>query len=593
MKNLTVLAKQVIIFGLAFSLVGFYSCNPLKKMQKNLDLVKIKVENDILEVHGDSINVFFDTYFPPKYFHKKAILKLEPILNYSMDSIYMKPFFVAGEKVNLETNKIPASNVVYKKPGGTIPLKDRVRYEEGMDDAVIYLISSYKIDSDFDELDQCICDVKKYQLSDGLITTSQTVQPTDNLSLAGSFATEKLVAKGVIYYELDKFDVKVDMKESRDFKIPFIIDPVIDLAKKEGFEIEGISMNSQASPDGPYDRNQKLAENRKNISYKYMIEKLKKAGFQQVYDSNFYKRDQVYEDWAGLKELISKSDLSIKEDILKIIASELPLDEKEEAIKKLGQWEVLTKSILPMLRKTEIALTAKTKLRDVPTLIELFKKGNLDTFYNKQELLLLGYNLDNVDDQEKLFNYYITKYPNDYEGYNNMATTYIQRGQYDKALESLSELNKKFPNKKEIIFNTAVCYRFKGEYDTALYLYDEAAKMGANVKNNKGILYIKKGDYEMAIQTFEDNRYDYNRALAYTLNKKYDDAEKVIEKIDDKSAWDFYLRAIVGARKQDVDLMTTSLTRAIKLDPTFREKAKEDREFRNYWNKPEFENAIR
>ncbi len=154
-------------------------------------------------------------------------------------------------------------------------------------------------------------------------------------------------------------------------------------------------------------------------------------------------------------------------------------------------------------------------------------------------------------------------------------------------------MNKKHPNTKEVLQNAGICYRIKGEYDTALYIYEKAAAAGADVRNNKGILYIKTADYELAIQSFEGDRYDYNRALAYTLKKDLTGAKNVLDKIDDKSAEDFYLRAIVGARSKDVDLLTTSLTRAIKLDGSIRQRAKEDLEFRNYWVKPEFENAIR
>jgi hypothetical protein len=103
----------------------------------------------------------------------------------------------------------------------------------------------------------------------------------------------------------------------------------------------------------------------------------------------------------------------------------------------------------------------------------------------------------------------------------------------------------------------------------------------------------KTADYELAIQTFEEDRYDYNRALAYTLKKDFNGAKNVLDKIDDKTAEDFYLRAIVGARSKDIDLLTTSLTRAIKLDGSIRQRAKEDLEFRNYWDKAEFENALR
>jgi tetratricopeptide (TPR) repeat protein len=593
MKNLANYRKQLFFIGMSILFVSFYGCNPLKKMQKDLDKVKIKVVDDVLEVHADSINVYFDTYIPENYFHKKAIMKLDPFLSYKTDSIFMTPLLLAGEKVDLQSNKIPSSNVVPFKAGATVPYREKLRYEPGMKNSTIYLVGSYKIDSDYDELDNCICDVKKYMISEGVIATSQTVQPTETIGIAGSFTPTRIVANGVIYYENDKYIIKKGQTESKDFKLPFVLDPVFDLVIKEGYQIEGVTMHSQASPDGAFDRNEFLAKSRKSVSYAYMVKRLKAIGFEQVYDSGFYKRDQTYEDWEGLKQLISKSDLSIKEDILKIIASDLPLDEKEANIRKLGQWEVLAKTILPKLRKTEIAMTAKTIIRELSVLNALYKENKLDEFYNKQEVLYLAYNTKSLDDQAKLYTYYNEKYPDEYVGLNNLAGVHILKGQYDDALDILTKLNKKHPNTKEVLQNAGICYRIKGEYDTALYIYEKAAAAGADVRNNKGILYIKTADYELAIQSFEGDRYDYNRALAYTLKKDLTGAKNVLDKIDDKSAEDFYLRAIVGARSKDVDLLTTSLTRAIKLDGSIRQRAKEDLEFRNYWVKPEFENAIR
>jgi len=594
MKSLTVKRNFFPLVSVIIVMPFLFSCNPLKKMQKNLDQMKIKVEDEVLEVHADSINVFFDTYVPAKFFHKKAILKLEPILLFNNDSIFMTPFFIAGEKVDLEANKINTKNIIPFKTGGTVPFKEKLRYEPGMETSMLYILSSYKIDSKYDELDQCVCDVKKDKLSDGLVATSQTIQPTDNVAITGSFAPERLVAKGTIYYECDKYVLKPGMVESKDFKLPFVVNPVLDLIKKEGFEVEGMNLHSQASPDGPLKRNEFLAKNRNTVSYDYMLAKLKELQFQQVYDTNFYKRSQTYEDWDGLKELISKSDLSIKEDILKIIASELPLDEKEVNIKKLGNWKDITSNIMPKLRKTEISLTAKTIIRELDVLRKLFAEGKLDQFYNRQEVLYLAYNTDDLAQQEQLYNYFYNKYPDEeLTAKNNLAMIAIRKGEYDNALDILTALNKKYPNQKEILQNAGVCFRFKGQYDTALYLYDLATKAGADVRNNKAIVYIKKGEYDLAIQTFEGQRYDYNKALAYTLKKDYSNAKTVIDKIDNKTANDFYLRAIVGARSKDLDLLTTSLTRAIKLDPSLRQKAKVDREFRNYWDKPEFENALK
>ena len=41
MKNLSILRKHLLILSFALLVFGFYSCNPLLKMQKNIDQLKL------------------------------------------------------------------------------------------------------------------------------------------------------------------------------------------------------------------------------------------------------------------------------------------------------------------------------------------------------------------------------------------------------------------------------------------------------------------------------------------------------------------------------------------------------------------------
>ncbi|MEA3496286.1 MAG: hypothetical protein U9R42_09650 [Bacteroidota bacterium] len=595
MKDFVTQRKHIIFASLGILIFLSFGCNPIKKMQKNLDLVKVKVADETLEVHADSIEVMFKTYIPEKFFHKRAILKLEPILIYNQDSLFLDPFFVAGEKVDLEINQINPDHTVAYKEGGTVEYSTIVPYKEGMKNSIIYILTSYKIDSEYDELDVCICDVKKDKLSEGVITTSQSVQPTDNIEIAGSVVGEKIVANGTIYYKINSSRLSKGQTASKDFELPFVIEPIKDLAIKNGMKIENLKMHSQASPDGKMKLNEKLAKNRKKSSLTYIKYALEEIGFDAVYDSSFYSPDETTEDWKGLKDLISKSDIENKSDIVKIINSDLALDVKEENIKKLTgeKWDYLASDILPKLRKTEISLVAKTLIREIDSLQKLYDNGQLASLYNKQELLLLAFNQEDFDKQMELFELYKKNNPDEYVGDNNIAGIHLMKGKAQTSLEILEPLAEKYPNKKEIISNIGLCYRYLGRYDTAMTLYEQAESMSVDERNNKAILNIKTADYDLAVSTFEENRYDYNRALAFTLNKDFEGAKNVIDKIEDKTAIDFYLRAIVGARSKDIDLLTTSLTRAIKLDSSLREKAKGDYEFKKYWTKPEFENAIR
>ncbi len=76
---------------------------------------------------------------------------------------------------------------------------------------------------------------------------------------------------------------------------------------------------------------------------------------------------------------------------------------------------------------------------------------------------------------------------------------------------------------------------------------------------------------------------------------KYSEANKSLDEQDreDKDATSYYLKAIIGARSGNAEAMGTNLRMAIEKDARYREEAKADLEFRNYWNKPEFQAAVR
>jgi Flp pilus assembly protein TadD len=210
----------------------------------------------------------------------------------------------------------------------------------------------------------------------------------------------------------------------------------------------------------------------------------------------------------------------------------------------------------------------------------------------KKELIMMA-NQGDTAAKERVYKYYMDKYPNDWAGRNNYAALLLQKGQYEEANTMFEALHNEFRNNDTIHNNLGVAKRHLRKYNEAKEHYTTAASGGVKENNNLGILYIKYGDYASSVSSFEADRCDYNVALAYTLNGDYETAKRKIECIEDKTADVYYLRAIIGARSGDKELMTTSLTRAVQMDASLRDLAKEDLEFRKYNTTSEFTNSIR
>lgn len=589
MKNFITKGKPIFVLILAgMALISFNACNPVKKMQKNVNLVKVKAPDDALEVIGDSVNVVFNTNIPQKYYAKKVIVKATPTLEYGNQVIKFDPIYIKGEKVK----DVPGAKFQYtipNKTGGTLSFNKNVAYNPEMKNNDIKIKYEFLMAKKYPKVDAASPVSVTTKIAAGTITTSRTVKNTETVSIEPGDLKPKKVTdlNATIFYNINSSDISA--KAKKDFKI----DTITKSINNPKIDVTGMSLNSSASPDGSMQINTKLAGDRGKSSNKYILDAFKKSKFKAVYDSAFFKKSTTDEDWNGFRDIITNSDLSIKNDILSIINSNLPLDEKEANIKKLGQWKELADKYLPKLRKSQVTLVANSKIRDFETLKKFFDANQMDSLYNNEEILVLANKLDNIDQKIKVYEYYMSKNPNDWLAESNIAALYLKKGDKEKASAILNSLYQKYPDNKNIMNNLGVIYRQNNELDKALDLYNKAANKGMDERNNKAIIDLKKAKYDDALKNFENERCDYNKALAYVMKKDYESAKKVIGCIENKSADDFYLRAIVGARTNDLELITTSLTRAVQLNGDLRDVAKKDLEFRAFWSKDEFTNAIK
>jgi hypothetical protein len=107
-----------------------------------------------------------------------------------------------------------------------------------------------------------------------------------------------------------------------------------------------------------------------------------------------------------------------------------------------------------------------------------------------------------------------------------------------------------------------------------------------------GVIKMVKGDYAGAEAAMSGKTCTYNLALAQLSNKKQDEALKTLDCCE-KSGEVFYLYAIIGARTNNTDMLYDNLKKAIKEVPSYKDEAKKDLEFYNYFDKAEFQNIVK
>lgn len=580
MKTFKVKTKQAAIL-LLMLVAGLYSCKSPKKLGKSIEKMEVKSDPDALEVNGDSVIVNVRGKFPPKSFSKNAVVKVQPILRFGDTSITLKPMALHGEKVKSDD---AAKTINYKK-GGSFTYNDKFEYSPEMKKSKLTIDFQVKVDSKYDELDQCVAGITD-TAAPGTVTTSLTVKPTDDLYFKEAEQTQKASLRTLIFY----YVLNEPTLRDTALKGP-AIQQLRNFASQPNVKIDNIVFRSFASPDGEINRNHDLCEGRANSGMKAIKDELKKLGITQVYDNQFIRRPDKNEDWDGFKTLVTKSNMAQKQEILSIINSGANPEAKEKEFRKSSGWNYLKSDILPKLRRTEVLITGTFPSRT----LEEIKAMNFDAL-TANELLFLAKNTTDREQRLKIFKYYMDKFPDDWSGKNNYAATLLQNGQYEEAHRMFADLHRQFPTNDSITSNLGVSYRFiNKQYDAAKENLQTAQRDGVKENNNLGILYIKYGAYDKSTELFEKDRCDYNVALAYTLKNDFANAESKIKCTPGykDNADMLYLYAIVGARSKDVEMMTTNLMQSIKLDPNMRQMAKEDLEFRKYWKNSQFLNALK
>ncbi len=112
-------------------------CNPLKKMNKKHGMVNYIMTPDPLEVHGDSVAISVSGRYPAKFFHKKAVANVKPVMRDVESGNIVKEFEtikLVGEKAAGEGTKI------MKSTGGSFSVDNVVAYESSMENVVLEIL---------------------------------------------------------------------------------------------------------------------------------------------------------------------------------------------------------------------------------------------------------------------------------------------------------------------------------------------------------------------------------------------------------------------------------------------------------------------
>lgn len=582
MKRFNVFSYGLI--GILISaLLGMQGC-------KSFQGAEVNVTPNPLEVHADSVKFTVKASIPPKSGFKKK-------------GVYYGRLVIKGGGGEYEVGRITISSEQYpdiNKVGASTSYDGATVYQEGMNGGNLVAENRYERKKKKIELPEltlapcCITTSRLVAMDDQVIFEEVNYQTRTPISLEAKFQFPKDVYK----IQPTEFE-KAEIKAIGDF-----------LNKK--YEATKVIIEGFASPEGTFRRNKFLSVNRAREVQNWLIDQLKKAGYNVYLDSTFFEFHTTTEDWEGFLANLDKLNLpeDRKKQIIQIVAAGYDPEVTERKVMAIVGGEEKVEFILAPLRRATIRLmgyTGKHTDKQIDSLVNAFMNGQLSDEqlvkeFEQEEIRYAARRQEgNLDAQIRLMRAYIRAYPNDYRGYNDLGAYLILKGLYDEALDYLTQANAKKPNHYAILNNIGVVHKAKKNYQEALVNLSASysAKSTSEAAFNLGVVYEKKAMYKEAAEMF-DNATNiplakYNSGLSKLLMGDLAGAKADLEasiRNNQNHALSYYVLAIVGARSAETNLLTINLKKAIQLDSNLKSKARQDLEFRKYWDTPEFQATL-
>ena len=542
----------------------FSSCS--KKMGE-LSADYFTVTPQVLEAVGGKVPATINGKFPEKYFNKKAVVEVTPVLKWNGGEAKGQPATFQGEKV--EGN----DQTISYKMGGSYTMKTSFDYVPEMAKSELYL--EFKA-----TIGKKVVTIPAVKIADGVISTSELVNNTlGNANPAlGEDAFQRIIKEkhdANIMFLIQQANIRSsELKTAKEFN-----KEVANVNEAANKKISNIEVSAYASPDGGVSLNTTLAENREDNTTKMLSKDLKKAKIDAPIDAKY-----TAQDWEGFQELVSKSNIQDKELILRVIAMYQDPAQRESEIKNISAvYKELANTILPQLRRSRLTLNYEIIGKSDEEIAKLASSNPSEL--NIEELLYAATLTNDPAKQEAIYTQATKQFPNDYRAYNNLGKLAYQAGNIDKA-ESYFKKAANVNASPEVNMNLGLVSLMKGDKAAAEAYFGKAAGT-KELGESMGNLYIAQGQYERAVNSFGDSKTN-SAALAQILAKDYNKAKNTLANVERPDAYTDYLMAVLGARTNNSSMVTSSLKSAVAKDPSLAKKAATDLEFAKYFTNADF-----
>jgi len=592
----------IVLFGL----IGLSGC-ALNQMVKMAEDQNLTVSPNPLEVHADTVAFDMSANLPVKMLKKDKVYTVRTFYNYGEGEVELEPIQFRSEDFPNAKEQSPEQSQNYSFP-----------YSPEMNPGELQVQGVAS-----DPKNGKTKETPRMTVAPGVITTSKMVIPVAYATEAdhGYNNQEELIPTRVNFYFNQGSSVLRSSERTGDRG------QALDAYIAAKNLTRTVTITGTHSPEGPERVNANLAKNRAEAIEAFYRREMDKYDYEGKADSIQFIIKDVVEDWTVFKDSLALYDgLSSEEKSqwLNIINAGGTYEEVEDKLHTLSTYNKVFRELYPKLRtaKTEI-LTVKDKKTDaeISVLAKQVVGGSVsaDTL-SAEEMMYAASMTPSLSEKKSI--YKAASQKNDsWNAHNNLAATYIamanenpsRADEYMEMAETQLEIAANKNPTAEVHGNLAAVALANGN---AYKAHDHIQKaMSMNPSNEvtqglngvKGAAEIMMADYEAAERSLSNatatKANSFNKALSQVLQRKWPQAyttlqdEYMAEYGDEQDATygkAAYLTAIVAARRQaGEENVADFLKTAFSADPSLKEKAMNDLEFRAYRDFQVFTDALK
>ena len=517
-----------------------------------------------LEVVGQNVPATVTGNIPPKFFVKNATVTVTPYLTFDNTELAGSSMTFQGEKVRGNNRVISYDN------GGTVTIPVNYVYQPEMQKSELYL--GFTVDQ---KGKQYV--LPRVKVADGVIATAAladagSVNPALAADKFQRIITEKYKADILFLINVANLrESQLNSDQMKDWN-----KQVAEANADNRREIKELNIESYASPDGPYDFNAQLAQKRETNTKGYLEKQLKKDNITEFGEltANF-----TPEDWEGFQKLVSESNIQDKDLILSVLKMYKDPEVRDREIRNMTSvFDELAETILPRLRYSRLTASIDVIGKSDAEINQVFDAN--PSSLTIDEILYAGTLTDDLNRQKAIYAAAAQYFPNDYRGFNNLGMVLYQQGDYNGALNNFKKAAALNPAAGEAQMNQGLVALLNNDFKAANQAFGKAGGV-PELGSALGVYYLQQGDVNAAVKAFADDKSN-NAALAQILSKDYSKAKNTLSAIKTPDATTYYLMAILGARTNNEQMVTSNLSKAIKLDNKLAKQAANDLEFASF-----------